>query len=440
MRLASRVLSVLVAVAVLVVPAGEAAAAAKRRPRSRPVSVHLVWHVERIDGAVIESNEADEPINPASVVKVGTSLWALERLGPDFRFETRIFARGPVDLKTGTINGDLVIHGSGDPDFQAENAFLVADALNRMGIREVRGAVIVDQRFWMGWENGSEGVNPDPVKRGLLMATRLRQALDSRRWTGLLRSTWRQFAARRGLDSRQPPRVWVRGGVGMDGQRVGELLLVHRSSPLAYALRRFNCYSNNDIERIGADLGPVDELTNLLRVRCGVPEGEISLETASGLGTNRLTPRIVVRLLREFSQTCQRTGVPVESILPVAGCDPGTVSRFFPQLADGPDATAVVGKTGTLTSTDGGVSVLAGIANTADGQFAFCVAAPRAGRMLHLARRAEERFVLDLIARHGGARPRSCAPELPYPDSEASVIVVKGGTEAAPPPASLAAP
>jgi D-alanyl-D-alanine carboxypeptidase/D-alanyl-D-alanine-endopeptidase (penicillin-binding protein 4) len=419
-------------------PPGAHAASASRRHR-RSVTVNLVWHVESVDGKVVESHEADEPINPASVVKVGTSLWALERLGPQYRFETRFFARGRVNAKAGAIDGDLIVQGSGDPDFQDENAFLVASALNGMGITQVRGAVIVNRRFWIGWENGSAGVNPDPVQRGLLMATRLRQALDPRRWNGALRAAWREFAARRGLDVRHPPRVWVRGGVGMDGERVGELLLVHRSSPLVFALRRFNCYSNNDIERIGADLGPVDELANLLRVRTAAPEGEISLETSSGLGTNRLTPRIVVRLLREFRETCQRTGVSIESVLPVAGCDPGTVDRFFPHLVDGPDATAVVGKTGTLTTTDGGISVLAGIASTVDGDYAFCVAAPKAGGLLHLARRAEEKFVLDLIARHGGPKPHTCGPVLPYPDTEASVIVVKT-SESAPPSNSLGAP
>ena len=42
----------------------------------------------------------------------------------------------------------------------------------------------------MGWENGSSGRRPDPLKRGLLMATRLRQALDSRRWNAATRRAW----------------------------------------------------------------------------------------------------------------------------------------------------------------------------------------------------------------------------------------------------------
>ena len=407
-------------------PVVAAAPPAKPRAPRRPATVDLVWHVENLAGEPVASKRQDEPINPASVVKVGTSLWALERLGPDFRFETRFFARGKVDVARGVLEGDLVVRGAGDPDFQAESAFLVASALNQVGIKQVKGAVVVSRDFWMGWENGSSGVEPDPVKRSLLMATRLRQALDPKRWNAATRRAWREFALRRGLNHNYPPHVQVAGGIGVDGERTGDLVLVHRSGPLGSTLRRFNCYSNNDIERVGADLGPVEELASLLRVRSDAPADAIRFETTSGLGTNRATPRLIVRLLREFVTTCARVGVDVESVLPVAGCDPGTVDRFFPKLQVAPFTASVVGKTGTLTSTDGGIAVLAGIARTARGDLAFCVAAPRASGKLQLARRVEEQWLLDLIASNGGPRPRTCAPPLLSTDAEASIIVVRG--------------
>ena len=49
----------------------------------------LVWHVETEAGAEVDGRLSDEPINPASVTKAATTLWALERLGPDHRFEGR---------------------------------------------------------------------------------------------------------------------------------------------------------------------------------------------------------------------------------------------------------------------------------------------------------------------------------------------------------------
>ncbi len=408
-----------------------AAAAGRRKHVVRPVQ--LVWHAETLAGQAMESRQPDEPINPASVVKVATTLWALERLGPDFRFETRFFARGAIDEAHGVLKGDLVVQGAGDPDFHAENAFLVARALNDLHVERVTGAVIVNSRFWIGWENGSEGRDPDPVKRSLLMATRLRQAFNPKRWDGPTRMAWREFALRRGLDARRPPQVAVTGGIGADGEsNPGTMLVVHRSQALPSVLRRFNCYSNNDIERVAASIGSPDEMAAFVAARCGAAPDAVQFETTSGLGSNRLTARIIVRLLRELRATCERMAIPVESLLPVAGCDPGTVTRQFPLLADGPSTTSVVGKTGTLTNTDGGIAVLAGFARTADGEILFCVAVPHAAGKLKGARHAEEKWVLDLLQAHGGGQPRQCAPDLPAPDTGASIIEL--GDRVVPPP------
>ena len=77
----------------------------------------LLFHVETLEGAVLESRGADTPFNPASLIKVGTSLWALERLGPDHRFLTVFGIAGEWDKSTGRLAGSLVVQGWGDPDF-----------------------------------------------------------------------------------------------------------------------------------------------------------------------------------------------------------------------------------------------------------------------------------------------------------------------------------
>ena len=416
-------LALAVALAVVSTAAPADAATGKRRSRRVVTPPSLVWHVETADGQVLESRNADIAINPASVVKVATTWWALERLGPQYRFTTRFEARGTIDPKTGTLKGDLVVRGSGDPDFQAENAFLAAAALRDAGIRSVSGALVVDDAFWMGWENGSQGRKTDPSARGLLMASRLRAAFDVKRWTRLQRASWNLFAARRELPA-TPPSVLVRGGVRFESKPKGgtQVLFEHVSKPLAETLRRFNCFSNNDIERVAASLGPASELSVLLADKLAPGTTPVQIETASGLGTNRLTPRQIVSLLRTFRKTADERGLPVEGLLPVAGCDPGTVTAAFPRLSGGPYATALVAKTGTLTSTDGGVTVLAGFLNTAQGEVVFCVAAPLAGGRIRLARRTEESFLLDFIGRHGGTVPRACAPPLATADEGSTIV------------------
>jgi D-alanyl-D-alanine carboxypeptidase/D-alanyl-D-alanine-endopeptidase (penicillin-binding protein 4) len=383
----------------------------------------LVWHVESLDGTVINSRKADEPINPASIVKLATTLWALEVLGPDHRFETAFVTRGALDPETGVLDGDLFVVGGGDPDFHRENAFLLARALNDLGVKTIRGDLRVDSRFWIGWEGGASHRLNDPAARSRLMASRLRSALDRRRWDRATQRAWRELAARRQLPAATPPRVEVLGEFGpFDGAAEDRALVVHRSKPLAVVLRRFNCYSNNDIERVAELRTSPDKIAGRLVERWGLPPRSVTFETASGLGTNRLTPRQIVRLLRELRTTCVRLGLDVATVLPVTGCDPGTL-QMFPRLNEGKFAASLVGKTGTLPYTDDGVSVLAGVARTAQGELLFSVVMPRAGRKLHWARVQEEAWLLDLIAAHGGPKPGSCGEPLPLPDVGAEIVL-----------------
>src|SRR5262245_38967614 len=136
----------------MLVAAPSEAAPKKSRHRGRRAAhaPDLVRYVESLDGQVLDARSEDLAINPASVVKIATSWWALETLGPEHRFTTRFAARGTIDPSHQRLNGDLIVHGAGDPDFQAENAFLVAEALNRMGIRQVSGSIVVDGPFCMG--------------------------------------------------------------------------------------------------------------------------------------------------------------------------------------------------------------------------------------------------------------------------------------------------
>lgn len=416
-----------------------AAAAAPRKGARRPAPPPpLVWHAETLDGKVVESRKADEAINPASVVKVATTWWALETLGPHHRYETRFFANGVGPTDDGVLDGDLVVEGSGDPDFHAENAFRVALALNEAGIRKVTGSLVVVGPFWMGWENGSAGNGGDAGARAVRMGTRLRAALDPARWTEATRRAWRATALGEEVPVARPPSVTIAGGVrANDALPKGTaLLLSHRSKPLVSTLRRFNAFSNNDIERVPEATGSVREIESLLVSHV---DGPVSLETASGLGTNRLTPRQIVSMLRAFRETSRDRGVEVEELLGVGGCDPGTVTRFFPRLAADANAGSLAAKTGTLTATDGGIAVVAGYLSTAEGEILFAVAAPRAGGRLVAARRAEEAWLLDLLARHGGPLRRPCSAPLGGPADGVEIVPPEHAREdrhATPHPAS----
>jgi len=382
----------------------------------------LIFHAEAADGTVLSSRGADAAFNPASVVKVGTSLWALERLGASHRYATGFGYTGDVDPSSKRISGALVVEGTGDPDFQAENACLVARELNRIGIDSVAGGLRVGGTFWMGWENGVEHRIADPARRAAAMGERLVRAFDPGRWDAHLEASWRGLCDRRGLDPGSPPRVRVEGPVSHTADPASNRLLIHHSNPLSVLLKRFNTYSNNDIVRVADGLGGPGELQRYLRYRLGGPSGRVQISTGSGEGRNRLTPRLAVELMRRFMAAAERRGVGAADLLPVPGCDPGPTRSMFPLLVAGRWERTVVLKTGTLTTTDGGVVVLAGsFRNQLHGRVIFCVAARSTGRELTRWRRIEQEWLLDLMGTNGGAEAIPCGEELPFSDALAVI-------------------
>jgi D-alanyl-D-alanine carboxypeptidase/D-alanyl-D-alanine-endopeptidase (penicillin-binding protein 4) len=382
-------------------------------------SVDLVWLVETLGGTEIESKQADEPINPASVAKLATTLWALERLGPGYRYTTTFAAEGELDPATGVLNGDLVVRGTDDPDFHVENAVMVAAELNRLGLREVRGDVRLE-RFTIGWEGGSEGRKENPADREAQMKARLLGAFDPDGWSDGMRRTIHASRKRRGTGSEPLPRIVVHGGDVAATDEAPRVLVVHRSNPLRITLKRLNAYSNNDIERLEAALGPAAEMAGFLSSRWGADEPATEFETLSGLGKNRATPRQIGRLVRDLYETCVRLGLRIEDILPTAGCGPSTLNNYR-ALKRGRLSTAVTAKTGTLLKTDGGVSVLAGLVTTRQGPTVFAVVAPRNGIEVWRARDAQQAWLLDLVRRRGGAKRGTCGAPVVYSDHDASV-------------------
>jgi serine-type D-Ala-D-Ala carboxypeptidase/endopeptidase (penicillin-binding protein 4) len=75
---------------------------------------------------------------PASVAKSITSLYALDALGPGYRFATKLIGTGPV--ADGVLQGDLILAGGGDPVLNTDHLVIMAERLKQAGIRSVRGA------------------------------------------------------------------------------------------------------------------------------------------------------------------------------------------------------------------------------------------------------------------------------------------------------------
>ena len=107
-----------------------------------PSAVSLV--VEDVaSGERLVAHRADVPGLPASTLKLATALVALDRLGPEHRFSTRVLVSGMLDAG-GRLAGDVVLVGGGDPLLDVDGLMALALALRRAGVRTVAGGLVLD--------------------------------------------------------------------------------------------------------------------------------------------------------------------------------------------------------------------------------------------------------------------------------------------------------
>jgi D-alanyl-D-alanine carboxypeptidase/D-alanyl-D-alanine-endopeptidase (penicillin-binding protein 4) len=81
-------------------------------------------------------------VNPASLTKLLTTMAALERLGPAWRWATPVWVNGAI--KDGVLEGSVFIKGSGDPQLVLERVWLLLRRLQQLGVRSIRGDVVLD--------------------------------------------------------------------------------------------------------------------------------------------------------------------------------------------------------------------------------------------------------------------------------------------------------
>jgi serine-type D-Ala-D-Ala carboxypeptidase/endopeptidase (penicillin-binding protein 4) len=126
--------------------------------------VHASWGIDVFSlrtGETLFSFGAERFLLPASTQKLLTTAVAAERLGWDYRFTTRLFATGPIDAN-GTLRGDLVVIGNGDPSINPRHPerWRVFDdwaaALHARGLRSIEGRIVGDDNAFEepGWGQG----------------------------------------------------------------------------------------------------------------------------------------------------------------------------------------------------------------------------------------------------------------------------------------------
>ena len=98
----------------------------------------------------VKAYQSNKSFTPASVMKLITTATALEKLGPDFRYMTKLAYTGYI--ANGVLHGDLIIKGDGDPtlgsrylyDKPCEFLDVWVREVAVLGIDSIAGAIISD--------------------------------------------------------------------------------------------------------------------------------------------------------------------------------------------------------------------------------------------------------------------------------------------------------
>ena len=380
-------LAALLGVLVLVLGAAPAGAqslqAAVARQLARAGGVSGAYVLDTTTGRALASVRATIGRNPASVEKLYTTATALLRLGPAATLDTTVLGAGTLD-DAGTWQGDLYLHGGGDPTFGAAgfapSAYGVAGPtvdqlvaqLQAAGIASVTGRVLGDESLL-------DRLRGPPATGDALDVTDLGGPLGGLLFDrGLPAKSHRPPSARPALVAAQQlaaalrhAQVHVGGRSGEGAAPPGAQPLATVSSPPLATLARLTLVPSDNfiaellLKLLGARLGGAgSSAAGVAVVRATIARLGIHPTIADGSGlsrADRTSPRQVVALLAAL-----RADATLRAALPVAGRT-GTLALRMRRTAAQDRCDA---KTGTLSN----VSALAGYCRAANGHllaFAF---------------------------------------------------------------------
>lgn len=251
-------------------------------------------------------HEAQDSMNPASVMKLVTTYAALELLGPAYRWKTEAYVDG----------NDVVLKGYGDPKLNYESFWMLLRALRARGLRDIRGDLVLDRSHFGTVADGRidddafrpYNVTPDallvnfkslrftflpaesavrvfaePALPGLELVNSLKLAEggcpEGKAFRSLIQAEFRSKPPRASFTGSYPlscgekdlnvalyepqeyvaamvKQLWVEMGGTWDGtvrqgsaSPAARLVYVHESEPLAEIVRDINKFSNNVMAR-----------------------------------------------------------------------------------------------------------------------------------------------------------------------------------------------
>lgn len=308
-------------------------------------------------GKLLEGHQTDLALIPASTTKVVSTYALLKTWKPDYELETEVWG----DLRSGTVRGDLVFKGSGDPAFVSERIWLLAQRLKDKGVVRVMGRVRLDQsafdgqQYGNGWGNTTSDATP-PI---LPLSVNHNRDENGR----IVRNPEK-------LAVEIITRILREAGIAVEGATLppseNQKITALASPPLRELIQGINKFSNNFsiemlVKRFGEGSWPrgIARIQDFYKGVLDLGPDKIALTDGSGLSKdNRLSARTLAIVLRAGWNDFE-VGPEFVDSLKIIGGEPWKLRVRDPNLT-----RRVRCKTGHLT----GVSSVCGYLQTPDGK------------------------------------------------------------------------
>lgn len=118
--------------------------------------------IQEAGGAMRVAHRAQQPVNPASLLKLATTYAALDLLGPAYTWITPVWLDGTVH--DGVLDGRLVIQGRGDPKLVTERLWLLLRRVRALGVAEIRGDIVLDRSAFVVPERSPAEFDGEPFR------------------------------------------------------------------------------------------------------------------------------------------------------------------------------------------------------------------------------------------------------------------------------------
>jgi D-alanyl-D-alanine carboxypeptidase/D-alanyl-D-alanine-endopeptidase (penicillin-binding protein 4) len=363
-------------------PLGPRLAAALKVPHVSPVRSSAVA-IDLATGQTLYSQNPTRALEPASNEKLPLTYALLTALGPSFRLETTVVAKGP----------DLYLVGAGDPSLTHRDLAVLARKVRAAGITSVR-RVLGDEslfdtrRTGPGWK-ASFYIYESPPLSALVV--------DRASYEGQVSSDPALAAALLFRDALRAAHVAVTGTVAVGtAPPDAEPVAVTRSPTLASLVRFMDLHSDNftaelllkQLGRLQADRGSTaagaQTVMRLLGAD-GIPLSGVRFVDGSGLSQlDRLTTTTIVAVLEALWQNPALQPVLLRA-LPVAG----TSGTLRDRMRTAPLRGNVLAKTGTTLE----ASALSGFVRR---KYVFAILQNGSPLSSWWARKAQDRFAAVL--------------------------------------------